>query len=304
MIRLLCLAGALSLGAGVLSPAIASARPLPGPVLVGFEESYERDGCDVVHHGADVMMSAGSEVPCLREGSVVFAGTVPAGPGQSTLAVTVEDDAGCLWSYMPLEGLDVPEGASVAEGVSLGVLAGSGDRSSSTPHLHVGLRINGEYSNPVAVLGLETPPPAESQGAAEPAEESQLLVTPTPPGAPVVDLAQIVDSACAGEGCVPDVGASSTTVGGQASTADLRSATGVCDGRAIVVRDRQSALVRTTPTEAAVGTAASGAGAMATLAMLGMALAGGIVAGAARSIRILAPTELCTDPGPTRLQPR
>ena len=302
--RLICLVSALLLGAGVLSPAIVSAQRLPGPVLIGFEESYKRDGRDVVHSGVDVMMSAGSEVPCLRGGGVVFAGTVPAGPGQSTLAVTVEDDAGRRWSYMPIEELDVHEGASVAEGVSLGVLAGSGDRSSPTPHLHVGLRIDGEYSDPVTVLGVRAQQPAEPGGAVEPAEESPLAVAPTLPSAPVLDPTQPVNSMCVTEGFLADVVAAAPTPVDRTDGADVRPASAVYDACAVAVRDRQSAPVPAMPVEATAGTAAPGAGAHVTLALLGMAILGGIIVGAARSMRVFAPTEVRTDPRPTRLQPR
>ena len=59
---------------------------LPGPVLVGFEETYVREGRDQSYTiGVDIVMDAGDAVPCLTRGGVVFAGTVPAGPVRARL---------------------------------------------------------------------------------------------------------------------------------------------------------------------------------------------------------------------------
>jgi hypothetical protein len=146
-----------------------------GSVLVPFGGQYERDGRPVTHRGVDVEMCAGDSVGAFAAGEVTFAGSVPAASGETMMAVTVRDAEGSLWSYLPLDRVDVAVGDPVRDGSVLGRVASAGDASSVETHLHVGLRESGEYVDPAPHLALETH--VRDEGAAE---------QPTPDPGPVV----------------------------------------------------------------------------------------------------------------------
>jgi len=132
----------------------AAGWPLPtaAPVVLGFGEGYATpDGAVATHRGVDLAAPEGSAVLAVLEGTVTFAGRIPAGEGATTLAVTVESGDVRL-SYSPLASVSVEVGTAVAPGRPLGSLAGSGDRSHAEPHLHLSARRGSLYVDPTAFL--------------------------------------------------------------------------------------------------------------------------------------------------------
>lgn len=139
--------------------------PLIGPlrVLRAYGETYQRaDGTSASHSGLDLYGESGSSIHSVSDGIVVFAGSVPSATGSTHVAITVETADGTKWSYSPVEAAVVSSGAAVKAGDTLGFLAGQGDASAPEPHLHIGLRISGEYRDPAGCFPM---PGAQAQEA-------------------------------------------------------------------------------------------------------------------------------------------
>lgn len=129
-------------------------------IMLDFEDSYSYQGTACVHHGVDIAASAGSAVCAPCSGVLAFVGEVPAAEvdgnasdNSTMLAVSIELADGRRLTLMPFEGVDLAQGEAVAEGQVLGTLAASGDRSSAQPHLHMGLKRDGRYYNPLTLFG-------------------------------------------------------------------------------------------------------------------------------------------------------
>lgn len=155
---------AFSLAAGP-SLAHASGWPLANTeasTLRAFGSTYRlADGDARTHTGVDLEASRGDEVRSPSDGTVTFAGSVPAvGAARTTLACTVELHDGSQLTFMPLETLQVKRGQKVSEGGALGGIAAEGDASSPSSHLHVSLRVNGLYVDPFGVLARPSASPA------------------------------------------------------------------------------------------------------------------------------------------------
>ncbi len=155
--------------------------PLPSPRLsvdLGFLESYEFSGTAYTHRGVDIEADAGARICAPVGGTVSFVGNVPAGDaaagggdvGATMQAVSVKTDDGRTVTFMPVQDALVKEGAQVSAGQGLAFLAASGDRSSASTHLHMGLKRNGSYYDPLSLFGLEG---AAGAGVAAQSEEAQ-----------------------------------------------------------------------------------------------------------------------------------
>ncbi len=140
--------------------------PLPSPRLsvdLGFLENYEFSGASYTHRGVDIAADAGARICSPVDGTVAFVGDVPAGDvgtdgggaGATMRAVSVKMDDGRSVTFMPVQDAHVEEGEGVSAGQELAFLAASGDRSSATPHLHMGLKRGDSYYDPLALFGLE-----------------------------------------------------------------------------------------------------------------------------------------------------
>lgn len=167
-----------------VAAADAAGWPLtvPAPTLLGFGATYTApDGTSAVHRGVDLSASEGSTILAVLEGTVTFAGRIPAGDGVTALAVTVESGDVRL-TYSPLAGLSVGAGDAVAPGGPLGVLAANGDRSHPDPHLHLSARRGSLYIDPAAFL---LPPAPAPTPAPEPAAHPVPVRVPQP-AAPAV----------------------------------------------------------------------------------------------------------------------
>ena len=146
------LAGATVLHA-VAAPAAAAQRPVavaqahghavvpvPGAVLRQFLPPATRYGAG--HRGVDLAAAAGEPVVAAMGGIVSFAAPV-AGVGW----VTVDHGGGLNTTYGPIDPRAVRAGQRVAAGTLLGFLAGG------STHLDWGARLEGEYLDPLTLLG-------------------------------------------------------------------------------------------------------------------------------------------------------
>lgn len=97
------------------------------------------------HRGIDVAAPVGSEVQAPAEGVVAFRGTVV-----DRRVLTLEHATGLIITFEPLTS-DLTPGDVVSAGESIGSVATGGH---TTPGLlHVGVRWNGEYLNPLPLFG-------------------------------------------------------------------------------------------------------------------------------------------------------
>jgi murein DD-endopeptidase MepM/ murein hydrolase activator NlpD len=97
------------------------------------------------HRGIDLDLLGGSEVRAPADGMVAFAGGV-AGRG----ILTIDHGGGLVTTLEPVDS-DLLPGAPVARGTHIATLALGGHASPGT--LHFGVRLNGDYINPMLLLG-------------------------------------------------------------------------------------------------------------------------------------------------------
>jgi murein DD-endopeptidase MepM/ murein hydrolase activator NlpD len=122
--------------------------PVVGPVVRGFDPPEDPYGSG--HRGIDIAAPVGTAIVAPEAGIVAFAGSVG---GQ--LFVTLDHGGGLRSSYSWLSATLVREGDAVPRGAVIG-LTGAGHPGSAAPHLHLGVRLDGAYVDPLAYLG---PPP-------------------------------------------------------------------------------------------------------------------------------------------------
>ena len=155
---------------GLVHPARALAATWPlsvsgSSVQLGFQQTYTAGAKSYVHSGIDVPASAGLQIFSPLAGTVRFTGAVPSGDsrlgqqksaGATMKAVSVQIADGRTVTLMPFASISVTRGQRVAEGQVLGTLAGSGDASSAGAHLHMGLKEDGVYYDPLSLFGITT----------------------------------------------------------------------------------------------------------------------------------------------------
>jgi murein DD-endopeptidase MepM/ murein hydrolase activator NlpD len=105
------------------------------------------------HDGVDIAVPIGTPVRSTLDGAVIFAGADGDGPLCNRgyrgygLAVMVDDGQGQQALYAHLSRVDVAAGQAVEAGAVVGL---SGDTGCvSGPHLHFGLRHDGELVDPL-----------------------------------------------------------------------------------------------------------------------------------------------------------
>jgi murein DD-endopeptidase MepM/ murein hydrolase activator NlpD len=126
--------------------------PVEGPLVRGFEEPAGPYGPG--HRGVDFAAVPGAPVGSPAAGRVSFAG-----PVAGTTWLTIEVASGVLVTLGPLRSPRSPTGAAVAVGEHLGTLASGHAASSATAAaLHLGLRVDGVYVDPLPWLAGLAPP--------------------------------------------------------------------------------------------------------------------------------------------------
>lgn len=97
------------------------------------------------HRGIDIAAPHGEVARAPADGVVAFRGVVVDRP-----LITIDHGDGYVSTFEPL-GSDLAPGTSVHAGDEIGVVATGGHASAGT--LHVGVRLNGVYVNPVPLFG-------------------------------------------------------------------------------------------------------------------------------------------------------
>ena len=143
------------------------------------------------HRGIAIAGDPGSPVRAPAAGTVTFAGSVPG----SGMTVTIATADGYAVTLTHLGSIGVAEGATVAEGDSVGTVAGNGDADISQPYFHLGIRVAANaqgYVDPLSLLPVRSgtaaaptaapaPPPSPEPAAAPPASAAP---TAAPSAAP------------------------------------------------------------------------------------------------------------------------
>lgn len=116
--------------------------PIVGPVLRQYDKP-ENDFSEG-HRGIDIGAIRGREVRSPVDGVVWFSGVVA---GRSVISIDTAD--GSIVSMEPVEA-SVVRGDVVRAGDSVGVVSDTHDGYNA---MHLGVRVNGEYVNPLRFLG-------------------------------------------------------------------------------------------------------------------------------------------------------
>ena len=143
---------AAALVALVPSPAVAESWtwPVRGHVLTAYVNAGGPYASGQ-HRGVDIAATQGAPVVAAAGGHVRFAGTV----GSSGLTVSIRTADGRFdTSYLHLASATVRAGQPVASGDQIGTAGTTGRPSTSTPHLHFGVRDAGSrrYRDPLDFL--------------------------------------------------------------------------------------------------------------------------------------------------------
>ncbi|MBR6404305.1 MAG: peptidoglycan DD-metalloendopeptidase family protein [Eubacterium sp.] len=103
-------------------------------------------GASSFHHGVDIAGDEGLPIVAAADGVVSFTGYF--GAGGNTVIIDHGDGMSTL--YMHMSAFGISEGANVTAGTVIGYVGSTG--ASTGPHLHFGIRIGGEYYDPLGYL--------------------------------------------------------------------------------------------------------------------------------------------------------
>jgi murein DD-endopeptidase MepM/ murein hydrolase activator NlpD len=126
------------------------AWPVTGPVIRGFDPPTSPFGAG--HRGIDIAVPFGTVILAPEAGTVSFSGSVG-----GELFVTIDHGGGLSSTYSWLSSTSVRRDDVVARGQPIGA-TGTGHPGSVVPHLHLGVRLDGQYQDPLgylATLGVE-----------------------------------------------------------------------------------------------------------------------------------------------------
>jgi len=118
--------------------------PVTGPVIRGFDPPTSPFGAG--HRGIDIAVPFGTQILAPDAGTVSFAGRVG-----GELFVTLDHGGGLSSTYSWLSSAAVRTGDAVAREQPIGS-TGTGHPGSVVPHLHLGVRLDGQYMDPLAYL--------------------------------------------------------------------------------------------------------------------------------------------------------
>lgn len=120
--------------------------------LFGDWRRYSSEDAPRYHTGHDIAALVGTPVLAANNGVVVLAGDFPIRGG----LVVIDHGANIFSHYAHLEGFDVREGDTVAQGDVIGRVGSTG--MSTGPHLHWEMRIGTQPTAPLAWVGQMLPP--------------------------------------------------------------------------------------------------------------------------------------------------
>jgi murein DD-endopeptidase MepM/ murein hydrolase activator NlpD len=121
-----------------------------GPVIRGFDPPDTPFGAG--HRGIDIAVAPGTPILAPEAGTVSFAGRVG-----GELFVTIVHGGGLSSTYSWISAAAVRKGDVVSRGQTIGA-TGTGHPGASVPHLHFGVKLDGEYVDPselLAPLGVQ-----------------------------------------------------------------------------------------------------------------------------------------------------
>lgn len=118
--------------------------PVTGPVIRGFDPPTSPFGAG--HRGIDIAVPFGTPILAPEAGTVSFAGLVG-----GELFVTLDHGAGLESTYSWLSSVAVRRGDAVTVGQLIGA-TGTGHPGSAVSHLHLGVRLDDRYMDPLAYL--------------------------------------------------------------------------------------------------------------------------------------------------------
>jgi murein DD-endopeptidase MepM/ murein hydrolase activator NlpD len=125
-------------------PAGTWSWPVGGPVIRGFDPPDSPYGAG--HRGIDIAVAVGTPILAPEAGTVSFAGKVG-----GELFVTIDHSGGLSSTYSWISAAAVRKGDVVARGQTIGA-TGTGHPGASVPHLHLGVKLDGEYVDPLELL--------------------------------------------------------------------------------------------------------------------------------------------------------
>ena len=121
------------------SPCPEAIAPVPGPVIAGYAPIGDYAG----HWGVDFAAEPGRAVGAVADGTVTFAGSVA-----GRLSVSVDHGRGLMTTVSYLSAVSVRKGELVGAGQKLG----ESGRAHGTGSVHLSLRIDGEYTDPMVLF--------------------------------------------------------------------------------------------------------------------------------------------------------
>ena len=139
--------------------------PVTGPIVRGYDPPDSPYGSG--HRGIDIAAAIGTVVVAPDAGVVTFAGKVG-----GRLFLTVDHGAGVLSTCSWLTSLLVRKGDRVVRGQPVAT-TDWGHADLTTPHLHLGVRLDGAYVDPLAYLGS---PPVSALIRLAPLDEAAPLL--------------------------------------------------------------------------------------------------------------------------------
>jgi murein DD-endopeptidase MepM/ murein hydrolase activator NlpD len=141
--RIAAQTGGVALPAGPIGPASAAGLiwPVDGPITSGFGYRWGR-----MHEGVDIAVPEGTPIRAAASGSVILAGYT-GGYGNYTC---IDHGGGLSTCYGHQSGYAVSGGESVVQGEIVGYSGNTG--SSTGPHLHFEVRVNGVAVDPLGYL--------------------------------------------------------------------------------------------------------------------------------------------------------
>jgi murein DD-endopeptidase MepM/ murein hydrolase activator NlpD len=126
--------------------------PVPSEVSETFGTSRTFNGTQAsVHRGTDFRAPSGTAVHASNAGEVVLARELY----YEGNCVVIDHGLGFMTMYMHLSKFEVKEGDKVEKGQTIALSGGTGKVTG--PHLHMSIRWNGEYLDPMKLLALKLP---------------------------------------------------------------------------------------------------------------------------------------------------
>jgi len=119
--------------------------PVVGPVIQAFDPPDTPYGSG--HRGIDIAVAVGTTVVAPADGTVTFAG-----PVGGHLFVTIDQGGGLSSTYSWLSAKLIRKGDRVLQGQPI-ALTGWGHPGAPIPHLHLGVKLDGAYVDPLSYLG-------------------------------------------------------------------------------------------------------------------------------------------------------